>query len=51
LDFAWQARFYDHVIRTEKSLRKIREYIVYNAAKWQFDKENPANVRAPHVDI
>jgi putative transposase len=39
-DFAWQSRFYDHIIRNEKELHEIRDYIVYNPLKWQFDEEN-----------
>ncbi len=26
-EFGWQPRFYEYIIRDEKSLRKIREYI------------------------
>lgn len=37
-DFAWQARFYDHVIRREESLDRIREYIRNNPANWDKDK-------------
>jgi len=44
-DFAWQSRFYDHIIRNEKELHEIREYIVYNPLKWQFDEENKINDR------
>ena len=33
IDFAWQPRFYDHIIRGERSLQKIRNYIYYNPAK------------------
>ena len=44
-NFAWQPRYYDHVIRDEKSLRAIREYIVNNPAKWQLDKDNPIGLR------
>ncbi len=36
----WQSRFYDHVIRDEKSLQKIREYIVNDPMNWQEDKMN-----------
>ncbi|MDI6839800.1 MAG: transposase [bacterium] len=25
----WQSRYYEHIIRNEKSLNKIREYIIY----------------------
>jgi REP element-mobilizing transposase RayT len=43
-DFSWQSRFYDHIIRNEKSLMKIREYIINNPLKWELDKNNPANL-------
>ena len=43
-DFSWQSRFYDHIIRNERSLMKIREYIINNPLKWEIDKENPANL-------
>ena len=35
--FAWQVSFYDHVIRNETSLNKIREYIVNNPIKLEVD--------------
>jgi putative transposase len=41
--YAWQPRFYDHVIRSEESLRSRREYIRKNPTQWQFDEENPEN--------
>lgn len=37
----WQRGYYDHIIRNEFSLNKIREYIVNNPLKWSFDRENP----------
>jgi len=40
-DFAWQPRFYDHIIRNEKSLQKIRFYIHHNAKKWEDDEYHP----------
>ncbi len=43
-DFAWQSRFYDEIIRDEKSLVAIREYIRHNPLKWELDKDNPTNV-------
>jgi REP element-mobilizing transposase RayT len=36
--FRWQARFYDHIIRSEESLRRIREYMANNAMQWELDK-------------
>jgi putative transposase len=38
----WQRNYYDHVIRDDRSLNHIRQYIADNPAQWQFDLENPA---------
>ena len=35
--FCWQPRFYDHIVRDEESLNRIREYIFYNPLKWKED--------------
>ena len=37
----WQRNYYEQIIRTEREYLKIGEYIVYNAAKWDKDSENP----------
>jgi putative transposase len=37
----WQRSFYDHVIRTDEALNRIREYIRYNPQRWDLDRENP----------
>lgn len=42
-DFRWQARFYDHIIRDDGDLNRIREYIQNNPAQWEMDKLYPAN--------
>ena len=39
--FQWQKSFYDHIIRGERSLDLIREYIQNNPLKWDLDRENP----------
>jgi REP element-mobilizing transposase RayT len=39
----WQRNYYDHIIRNEKSLSRIQEYIVNNPFKWGEDIENPLN--------
>jgi len=36
----WQRSFYDHIIRNERSLHSIREYILQNPENWVNDKEN-----------
>ncbi len=33
----WQRNYYEHIIRDESELNKIREYIRYNPMKWQDD--------------
>ncbi len=38
----WQRNYYEHVIRDENELNRIRAYIVDNPAKWAIDRENPA---------
>jgi REP element-mobilizing transposase RayT len=40
----WQRGYYEHVIRSDESLAKIREYIASNPIRWALDRENPANV-------
>jgi REP element-mobilizing transposase RayT len=39
--FQWQKSFYDHVIRNETELYRIRDYIKNNPLKWDLDRENP----------
>ncbi|ODS33636.1 MAG: hypothetical protein SCARUB_01236 [Candidatus Scalindua rubra] len=40
----WQRNFYEHIIRNEKELNKIREYIINNPLRWQLDRENPERI-------
>lgn len=40
----WQKNYYDHIIRNEKELDQIRQYIVNNPLKWELDKSNPENL-------
>jgi len=37
----WQRGYYEHVIRSEEEFTQIGEYILFNAAKWETDRENP----------
>jgi len=41
----WQRNYYEHIIRDEKELNKIREYIVNNPIQWELDTENPQNIK------
>lgn len=36
----WQRGYYDHIIRNERSLERIRDYISTNPSRWQYDREN-----------
>jgi REP element-mobilizing transposase RayT len=37
----WQRNYYEHVIRDEDDLNRIRQYIFENPAHWAEDEENP----------
>ena len=39
-NFKWQKSFYDHIIRDERSLYYIREYIKNNPLKWETDRNS-----------
>lgn len=41
--FRWQRSFYDHIIRTEYSLFRIRQYIKNNPLNWNNDRNNLIN--------
>ncbi|MCK5119821.1 MAG: transposase [Candidatus Latescibacteria bacterium] len=44
----WQRNYYEHIIRDENELNRIREYIVNNPMNWESDCENPVGT-APRV--
>jgi len=37
----WQRNYYEHVVRDDESLDRIRCYIVHNPARWAVDRDNP----------
>jgi putative transposase len=39
-DRLWQASYYEHVIRSDESLNRIRSYIADNPSQWDHDHEN-----------
>ena len=43
----WQRNYYEHVIRNEESLHRLREYIQNNPARWADDEENPHRQTVP----
>jgi putative transposase len=44
IEFLWQPRYYDHVIRDEKGYINIREYIFNNPEKWLLNGEMEENL-------
>lgn len=38
IEFDWQPRFHDHIIRSMDDYHRISNYIINNPAKWQEDK-------------
>jgi putative transposase len=37
----WQRNYYEHIIRNEDALHRMREYIALNPLHWHEDAENP----------
>jgi REP element-mobilizing transposase RayT len=40
----WQRNYYEHIIRDQMELNRIREYISLNPAKWMDEEENLDNI-------
>ncbi|MFH1289014.1 MAG: hypothetical protein ABII25_10025 [bacterium] len=50
----WQRDYHDHIIRNDKSLNKIRKYIIDNPSNWQSDIENPnriGNIKSNEIRV
>ncbi len=43
-EFKWQSRFYDRIIRNERELLNIRNYIKQNPIRWDIEKSLPTNL-------
>jgi REP element-mobilizing transposase RayT len=39
----WQRNYYEHIIRDEKDLQRITDYIEANPSLWEKDNNNPIN--------
>lgn len=39
----WQRNYYEHIIRDEVDLERIRAYIEDNPTMWASDNENPSH--------
>ncbi len=40
IDFSWQPRFHDRIIRNEEEYERIKNYILNNPIKWDSDTDN-----------
>jgi putative transposase len=41
----WHRNYFEHVIRDDEDLDRIREYILYNPARWDEDADNPNKIK------
>ena len=46
----WQRGYYDHVVRDDRDLGRIRDYIFTNPLRWSMDRENPLRTEADPFD-
>ncbi len=46
----WQRNYYEHIIRTEDALHRIRGYIANNPLRWHLDQENPQRLGEDEFD-
>ena len=47
----WQRNYYEHIIRDERELNVIRQYIIDNPMNWNLDRDNLENQRKlPHPE-
>ncbi len=47
----WQRNYYEHIIRSENEIDRIRQYIINNPAKWAEDENNPANINCRRGEV
>lgn len=39
----WQRGYHDHIVRDQKELERLRNYIYHNPAQWEIDQLHPNN--------
>ena len=47
--FRWQKSFHDSIVRNDRSLARITQYIHDNPAQWLHDSENPESNLSMHL--
>ena len=43
--FQWQTGYYEHIIKNEEDYARIKKYIAHNPINWEFDHNNPLNIK------
>ncbi len=46
----WQHNYYEHIIRDDQSLRRIRQYSAENPTRWDVDRQNPSVIQTERED-
>ncbi len=41
----WQGNYYEHIVRNDRELNAIRQYIIDNPINWKMDRDNLENLR------
>ena len=41
-DRLWQRNYYEHIVRNDVALERLRRYVLENPERWASDEENPA---------
>jgi len=44
--FTWQRNYYEHVVRNDEELSRIRQYIEENPLRWEDDENHPDRISA-----
>jgi len=47
----WQRGYWEHIIRSDRALKRIRGYIAANPARWDLDRENPCRRGEDEFDL
>lgn len=47
----WQRNYYEHLVRDDEAMDRIREYIVNNPLQWEMDRENPNRLAAGRLPL
>lgn len=41
----WQRNYFEHIVRDEDDMNRIRQYIINNPVRWDEDENNPRNIK------